>query len=95
MPNPLVFLAGSLALLPAAAAFDATEPSFDRWRARYGVPSYAPRAARARALRAWRDNLRRVEQHNADSSKTYRMVSTIAMPCHLVVVVVVVLLLLL
>ena len=70
----LLFVAGSLALLPATIAFDLTEPSFDRWRARYGIPEYNSREARARALRTWRDNLRRVEQHNSNPSKTYRMV---------------------
>lgn len=69
----LLFVAGSLALLPATIAFDLTEPSFDRWRARYGIPEYNSREARARALRTWRDNLRRVEQHNSNPSKTYRM----------------------
>ena len=65
----LLFVAGSLALLPATIAFDLTEPSFDRWRARYGIPEYNSREARARALRTWRDNLRRVEQHNSNPSK--------------------------
>ena len=69
-------LSATLLLLPGgAAAYNATRASFDAWRARYpgAVPPGTADDVLDAAFDTWRDNLRRVETHNADPTHTYRM----------------------
>ena len=68
---PLLLLASTT----TARAYDATDASFEVWRAAHGR-SYDDAAARAAHLDTWLSNLQRVESHNArfDAGETtYRV----------------------